>query len=880
MKKLLLLVLLLLPIVQANFIIGFASERDGDLEIHTIYPDGSNLRQLTFNSVTDKNPMFSFDGNLMTFDSKRDGQSEIYIMNADGSNQRRLTFNDAIDWDPAFSPDGSKIVFTSSRRTGHDSNIFIMNADGSNQRSLTWDDYDNADPSFTPDGRIVFHSNRDGNYEIYIMNQDGSGLRRLTYSTAKDLLPSVSRDGRKILFTSDRDGDNEIYVMNIDGSGVRQLTFNNVDDRDAVFSPDGNSIVFTREVDGQRELWVMNADGSNQRRLTFSNGIDGFPTTAAVILPPTTTVIQQGTLKVFKFYDSNSNGVWDQGEQPLSGFSFTVQGPISATVYTNADGYALLSNIPYGTYTITENVPSGWVATTPVSQSVSLSSPSLVEVRFGNKQVPTTCYDCYAKEELSIGTLYSSAYSICRDKDARVEFSIPVKLVSGRDGTEVTARFYIEEDGKYVYIGRDQKIMDVGQRSTFRIDYDYNAYDLSLGTHYVKVIVQDGDKETRYTTLKVVKCDYPKDLNVGFISLYPENPKQSDLVQATVPITLKDAPSLPQTIYVQVKIDGKYLTETSMRFYHIETKDYKFYFNADQYGQGQHTIQVTAWFDDVSDTSSRQFIIGETSYFKTSPEHCLIVQDFWTDNPLKEEQPATIKARIRNCGLQTETNIESRLYMLNKTFTSGIISLRPNEERDVSFTVRIPEDTGGVVNAKINVWNPYASDKVEKNFAVLIGYPQVRVEKDYYVRQCTQKNISFIVKNVGQVRDNFVINIDGDVAKWMTYPKVVELDAEESKRIYVDVNVPCDAKIGSYQFTVSAQGSPKYSATSTLHVLGKPISITGWLTSIDFSKILPWLWILLLLLLIPLLILLLIWFFGRCKRRNKKPERCMGPHGC
>ena len=878
MKRLLLLIFLLLPIVQANFIIGFASERDGDLEIYTIYPDGSNLKQLTFNSVTDKNPMFSFDGRLITFDSRRDGQSEIYVMNSDGSNQRRLTFNDAIDWDPAFSPDGNRIVFTSSRRTGHDSNICIMNSDGSNQRCLTWDDYDNADPSFTPDGRIVFHSNRDGNYEIYIINQDGSGLRRLTYNSAKDLLPSVSRDGSKILFTSDRDGDNEIYVMNIDGSNLRQLTFNNIDDRDAVFSPDGQTIVFTREVDGQRELWIMNSDGSNQRRLTFSNGIDGFPTTAAVILPPTTTIIQQGTLKVFKFYDSNSNGIWDQGEQPLSGFSFTIQGPTSATVYTNVDGYALLSNIPYGTYTITENVPAGWQVTTPRTQSVTISSPSLVEARFGNKQVPTTCYDCYT-EKINVGSLYSSAYSICRHKDTRIEFSIPIDLVSGRDGTEVTARFYIEEDGKYQYIGRDQKIMDVGQKSTFRIDYYYNAYDLSLGTHYVKVVIQDGDRESRYTTIKVLKCDYPKDLNVGFISLYPENPKQSDLVQVTVPITLKDAPSLPQTIYVQVKIDGKYLTETSMRFYHIETKDYKFYFNADQYGQGQHTIQVTAWLDDVSDSSSRQFTIGETSYFKVSPEYCLIVQDFWSDNHLKEEQPAKINARVRNCGLQTLTNIESRLYILNKTFTSSIISLRPNEERDVSFVVRIPEDTGGVVNAKINVWNPYVSDKVEKDFVVLIGYPQVKLEKDYYVRECRQQNISFIVKNIGQVKDDFVIKIEGDVAKWMTYPKVVELEAEESKKIYIDVNVPCNVK-GSYQFTVSAQGSPKYSATSNLHVLRKPISITGWISSIDFSKLLLWL----LILLIPLLILLLIWFlvwlFGKCKRRSKKPERCMGPHGC
>ena len=594
--------------------------------------------------------------------------------------------------------------------------------------------------------------------------------------------------------------------------------------------------------------------------------------------PPTTTIPQYGTLKIFKFYDSNGNGIWESGEQPLSGFSFTVSGPITKTVYTNAQGFALLSDLPYGIYTITENVPSGWEVTTANPQYANINSPSLVEVKFGNRQKPTPpcttttrCDPCPVYEDITVGSLSISPYTICRERDASIEMSIPVKLVSGRDDTEITARFYVKnDDGRYILVGKDEHILDVGERKTFSIIYEYNAYDLSYGTHDVKVVVEGHDSETRYSTIRVVRCFEEKDLEVGFISLYPEYPRSADIVQGSVPITLKRAPSLPQNVYVEVRIDGKVLTESSLRFYHIETKEFKFYFNADKYGQGTHTIQVTAWIDGVSDTSMRRFVIDESSYYRATPEHCLIIKDFWTERALKEEEAGVIKIRVRNCGLQTEANIQSRLYVLNKTFSGRIIALRPNEEMDISFIVRIPEDTGGVINAKANVWNPYASDEVEKEFPVKIGYPKVIAEKEYRVRQCEQQNISFIVKNVGQVKDTFVISFEGEPAKWISaYPKTVELDAEESKRIFADVNVPCDAK-GVYQFTIIAQGSPRYAVTSTLIVSN---GYTGAFKNVRFS------WLPILLLLALLLVLVLLGLLARKRGRNK-PEKCLGPHGC
>ena len=46
-----------------------------------------------------------------------------------------------------------------------------MNSDGSAQMRLTSNPADDANPVFSPDGtKILFHSNRSGNYDIYLLD--------------------------------------------------------------------------------------------------------------------------------------------------------------------------------------------------------------------------------------------------------------------------------------------------------------------------------------------------------------------------------------------------------------------------------------------------------------------------------------------------------------------------------------------------------------------------------------------------------------------------------------------------------------------------------------------------------------------------------------
>jgi Tol biopolymer transport system component len=160
---------------------------------------------------------------------------------------------------------------------------------------------------------FLFHSNRDGDYEVYAMSSDGSDLQNITNSGATgDGAPVLSNDGQKVAFVSDRSGVIGLYVMNVDGTNTQlvdtqisttyhyswapddselvysdpssgnediyrikidgsmkePLTTNTAEDVFPSWSPDGNTIVFSSDRDGDYELYTINADGSNLQQLT------------------------------------------------------------------------------------------------------------------------------------------------------------------------------------------------------------------------------------------------------------------------------------------------------------------------------------------------------------------------------------------------------------------------------------------------------------------------------------------------------------------------------------------------------------------------------------------------------------------------------------
>jgi Tol biopolymer transport system component len=230
-----------------------------DDEIYSMKPDGTDRKQLTYNTANDYAPDISPDGTEVAFVSLRSGVNKVYVMNADGTEVKNLSGSFTGDETPTWSPDGKKIAFV--RRA----DIWVMNADGSGRKNVTntgpVNGYSVSEegPSWSPDGtKVAFYKTtcRPCDVDLYTINAGGTGLKQLTDYASKEYTPDWSPSGHRIAFYSySTVAGMRIFTIRPDGTSNRIIASNG---ETPVWSPDGKGIAFTREGD----LYKVISDGS------------------------------------------------------------------------------------------------------------------------------------------------------------------------------------------------------------------------------------------------------------------------------------------------------------------------------------------------------------------------------------------------------------------------------------------------------------------------------------------------------------------------------------------------------------------------------------------------------------------------------------------
>jgi len=265
---------------------GFGLGRLGRGSAALVTSPQASFAQLTFQAGALSYPSVSPEGQSFVFASESDGDLDIHLQRVGGTNPINLTADsEAEDTEPAFSPDGSQIAFRSGRDGG---GIFLMGATGESVRRLTDAGYS---PAWSPDGTEIVYSTeaiqpfypygRAGFGELWAVKVASGEKRRLTSAPRDAVQPNWSPHGHRIAFWGLRPGGQR-DLWTVARSGGEASVVSVTDDADldwnAVWAPDGRSLYFASDRGGAMGVFRLAIDEASGR-------VSGPPQPLGVPLP-------------------------------------------------------------------------------------------------------------------------------------------------------------------------------------------------------------------------------------------------------------------------------------------------------------------------------------------------------------------------------------------------------------------------------------------------------------------------------------------------------------------------------------------------------------------------------------------------------------------
>jgi serine/threonine-protein kinase len=188
--------------------IALAIAEGGNTDVWVLDLDRGSLTRLTSDAALDLRPIWTPNGERVTFASNRAGPTDLYWTKADGSEPEKALLAAPLAQSPtSWSPDGRQLVYTEEDlRTGFD--LWVLTLDGRRTPFLRTP-FDERGATFSRDGRwLAYTSNESSRDEIYVRPFPGPG-QKWQISTEGGSDPVWARNGRDLFY---RSGDKMMAV--------------------------------------------------------------------------------------------------------------------------------------------------------------------------------------------------------------------------------------------------------------------------------------------------------------------------------------------------------------------------------------------------------------------------------------------------------------------------------------------------------------------------------------------------------------------------------------------------------------------------------------------------------------------------------------------
>jgi serine/threonine protein kinase/Tol biopolymer transport system component len=208
-------------------------------------------------------PRLAPDGRAIAVEMASRATAEIWLVDPDRGTRTLLT-SDGDGRLPLWTPDGQRVTFSSMRAGGR--KIYWRRADGTgeSERIDTGESpKHDTDGSWHPDGAVLAHTAYSEDWRIILTRPGSSGPPEpFLESTYRNWEPRFSPDGRWLAYSSYQSGTSEVYVRSFpEGSARQQVSVGG--GHDPVWARDGRELFYMR--DGG--LYVVSVEAGPQLTL-------------------------------------------------------------------------------------------------------------------------------------------------------------------------------------------------------------------------------------------------------------------------------------------------------------------------------------------------------------------------------------------------------------------------------------------------------------------------------------------------------------------------------------------------------------------------------------------------------------------------------------